>query len=83
MDVSSSIDLSWDSPLSGSVKPTVDGVARHNKTGSGGTLKEKSGNIRIMFSGPLPPLDSDYAELMTIFFALDFFRRRIGLVQLI
>ncbi|KAK8663733.1 hypothetical protein V6N13_083540 [Hibiscus sabdariffa] len=59
----------WDAPSSsglclGSIKFSVDGAAGCNLAGCGGALREATGNIRIMFFGPIDPLGSDYAEVM-------------------
>ncbi|KAK8628466.1 hypothetical protein V6N13_064173 [Hibiscus sabdariffa] len=74
LNAPSPISCNWEASPSGSVKFTVDGAAAVNLVGCASTLREESGNIRIIFSDPLTPLGSDFAEIMVIFTALDIFR---------
>ncbi|KAK8716691.1 hypothetical protein V6N13_043995 [Hibiscus sabdariffa] len=69
----------------GTVTLTVDGAACHDKTGCGRVLREASGNIRLLFSYPIPAHGSEYAEAMAVFFGLDLFREAnwIGKIFLI
>ncbi|KAK8626128.1 hypothetical protein V6N13_133780 [Hibiscus sabdariffa] len=52
---------------------SVDGAFANNRAGCGGILREVSGNIKILFSGPIESDCSDVAEVLTIFHALAIF----------
>ncbi|KAK8697492.1 hypothetical protein V6N13_113637 [Hibiscus sabdariffa] len=63
----------WVPPLFGQVKFLVDGSTTALKAGCGEILGDESRNIRIMFLSPTATLGPNFAELMAIVTALEFF----------
>ncbi|KAK8595073.1 hypothetical protein V6N13_015982 [Hibiscus sabdariffa] len=53
---------------------SVDGAVTKDKAGCGGALCDAPEIISFMFSGPLSPLEPEFAELMAIFMALELFK---------
>ncbi|KAK8644476.1 hypothetical protein V6N13_123782 [Hibiscus sabdariffa] len=72
--VSGPAEQNWIPPSGDMVKFSVDGAATSDKAGCGGVLRDAHGVISIMFSGPLSPLGSEFAELGAILKALELFR---------
>ncbi|KAL4354799.1 hypothetical protein GQ457_06G023210 [Hibiscus cannabinus] len=68
-----SVTAAWSPPLTGFLKFNVDGAAKESKAGCGGILRNDTGILRALFSGPLEGHGVDFAELMAIRAALELF----------
>ncbi|KAL4290501.1 hypothetical protein GQ457_14G019430 [Hibiscus cannabinus] len=58
----------------GTITVTINGAACHDRAGCGGVLREALGNIRLLFSCPIPTHGLGYTVVMAVFFGLDLFR---------
>ncbi|XP_038993247.1 uncharacterized protein LOC120116941 [Hibiscus syriacus] len=65
--------MDWQPPAAGLLKFNIDGAFRDSAVGCGGALRDNSGNIKAIFSGPREVVNSDFAEVVAIKTVLELF----------
>ncbi|KAK9024655.1 hypothetical protein V6N11_004813 [Hibiscus sabdariffa] len=63
----------WCPSITGWLKFNIGAAVKGPKVGCGGVLRDDSGSIRALFSGPVEGADMDVARILAISYALELF----------